>query len=131
MKQFALKIAEIVPTTDKAVSYGTVPSNFIHYFGRTVAKVQDDSELNNLYQQNYWVVSFGKGMDELLSTGRYKLVYMDTNAKKRGENISAGGLFHGQSAGNRKWKRAISLMVWCQRRISPAVFAESLRGFHL
>lgn len=96
VKQFALKVAEIVPTTDKVVSYGAVPSNFIHYFGRTVVKVQDVSELNNLYQQNYWVVSFGKGMDELLSTGRYKLVYMDTNAKKRGENISAGGLFHGQ-----------------------------------
>ena len=94
VKQFALKVAEMVPTTDKAVSYGTVPSNFIHYFGRTVVKVQDVSELDNLYQQNYWVVSFGKGMDELLHTGRYKLVYMDRNAKERGENTYAGGLFH-------------------------------------
>jgi hypothetical protein len=97
-KQFALRAAEIVPTTDKVVSYGTVPSNFIHYFGRTVVKVQDVSGLNNLYQQNYWVVSFGKSMDELLNTGRFNLVHMDTKAKQRGENISAGGLFHGQLA---------------------------------
>ena len=46
------------------------------------------SELDNLYQQNYWVVSFGKGMDELLSTGRYKLVYMDTKCQEaRGKHI--------------------------------------------
>ena len=95
VKKFALKVAEMVPTTDKVVSYGTVPSNFIHYFGRTVVKVQDISELNNLSQQNYWVISFGKDMDELLNAGRYKLVYMDRNAKERGENIYAGGLFHG------------------------------------
>jgi len=94
IKQFALKAAEIVPTTDNAVSYGTAPSNFIHYFGRAVVKVQDVSELDNLYQQNYWVVSFGKSMDELLSTEQFNIVYMDTNAKERGENISAGGIFH-------------------------------------
>jgi hypothetical protein len=41
-------------------------------------------------------VSFGKGMDELVTTGRYRIVYSDTSAKQRGENISAGGLFHGQ-----------------------------------
>ncbi|MGB7582797.1 MAG: glycosyltransferase family 39 protein [Sedimentisphaerales bacterium] len=98
VKEFALKVADIVPVTDKMVSYGPVPSNFIHYFGRDVKRIQDEAELNNLYQQNCWVVSFGKGMDELLSTGRYKLVYMDTNAKRRGENISAGGLFHNFSS---------------------------------
>jgi ClpP class serine protease len=98
VKQFAVKVAEMVPTTDKAVSYGTVPANFIHYFGRTVVKAQDVSELNNLYQQNYWVVSLGKRMDELLSTGEYKLVYMYPNAERHGEDISAGGLFHNFSS---------------------------------
>ena len=66
------------------VSYGNVPSNFVHYFGRTVGKVQDESELNNLYQQNYWVVSFGKGMDELVTTGRYRIVYSDTERQAAG-----------------------------------------------
>jgi hypothetical protein len=73
-----------------------VPANFIHYFGRNVVRVKDVSELNNLYQQNYWVVSFGKDMEALLDLGQFKPAYMDTNAKKRGKNISAGGLFHGQ-----------------------------------
>ena len=96
VKQFALKVAEMMPTTDKMVSYGTVPSNFIHYFGRTVVKVQDDSELNNLYQQNYWVVSFGKEMDELLNTGRYKLVYMDTEHQEaQGRKYLPGDYFTG------------------------------------
>ena len=94
VRQFAIKVAEIVPTTDKLISYKSVPANFLHYFGGTVKEIQGEAELNNLYQQNCWVVSFGKGMDELLNTGRYELVYMDTNAKKRKGNISAGGLFH-------------------------------------
>jgi 4-amino-4-deoxy-L-arabinose transferase-like glycosyltransferase len=96
VKDFALKVAEIVPATDRMVSYGNVPSNFVHYFGKTVEKVQDESELNKLYQENCWVVSFGKGMDELVTTGRYRIVYSDTSAKQRGESISAGGVFHGQ-----------------------------------
>ena len=96
VKEFAIKVAKMVPTTDRMVSYRAVPANFIHYFGRTVEKVQDQTELNKLYQRNYWVVSFGKDMDALLSAGQYKLVYMDTKAKKRGKNISAGGLFHGR-----------------------------------
>jgi hypothetical protein len=72
-----------------------VPSNFIHYFGRTVENVQDESELNKLYERNCWVVSFGKGMDGLVTTGRYRIVYSDTSAKQRGESVSAGGVFHG------------------------------------
>ncbi len=60
-RQFALKVAEMVPATDKLVSYKSVPATFIHYFGRTVGKVEGEAELNNLYQQNYWVVSIGQG----------------------------------------------------------------------
>jgi 4-amino-4-deoxy-L-arabinose transferase-like glycosyltransferase len=94
VKQFAIKVAEIVPPTDKAVSYGSVPSNFVHYFGRTVKRIQGEAELNNLYQQGYWVVSFGKAMNELTNTGRYGIVYSDTSAKQRGTNVAAGGVFH-------------------------------------
>jgi 4-amino-4-deoxy-L-arabinose transferase-like glycosyltransferase len=97
IKEFAVRVAEIVPATDKAVSYGDVPSNFIHYFGRTAKKVQDEPELNNLYRQNCWVVSFGKRMEELLNTGRFKLVYKDPGAKQNRQGSIAGGLFHEQS----------------------------------
>jgi 4-amino-4-deoxy-L-arabinose transferase-like glycosyltransferase len=96
-REFALKVAEMVPATDKLVSYKSVPDPFIHYFGKIVGEVKDEAELSNLYQQNYWVVSFGKGMDELLATGRFKLVYMDPGAKQKRKGPSAGGLFHNQS----------------------------------
>ena len=94
-RRFALKVAEMVPVTDKLVSYKSVPATFVHYFGRTAEKVQSEAELNSLYQQNYWVVSFGKEMDELLKTGRYKLMYMDPGANKKKQGSIAGGLFHG------------------------------------
>ena len=96
-RQFALKVAEMVPATDKLISYKSVPATFVHYFGKTVGKVQDEAELSNLYQQNCWVVSFGKGMDELLDTGRFKLVYMDSGANQKRQGPIAGGLFHRQS----------------------------------
>jgi 4-amino-4-deoxy-L-arabinose transferase-like glycosyltransferase len=96
-RQFALKVAGMVPATDKLVSYNSVPGTFVHYFGRTIEKVQDEAELNNLYQQNCWVVSFDKGMEELQETGRFKLVYTDPGAKQKRQGPIAGGLFHEQS----------------------------------
>jgi 4-amino-4-deoxy-L-arabinose transferase-like glycosyltransferase len=98
VKEFAVKVARIVPAADKTVSYGKVPANFIHYFGRTVQKVDDEAELNNLYREGFWVVSFGRDMDKLENTGRYRILYSDTKAKQRGANILEGGLFHEQSA---------------------------------
>lgn len=96
-RQFALKAAEIVPVTDKLVSYKPVPGTFIHYFGKTVEEVQDETKLNELYRQNCWVVSFGERIDELENTGRYKLVYMDPGAKQKRKRSIAGGLFREQS----------------------------------
>lgn len=93
-KQFAFKVAEIVPATDRIVSYGPVPYNFIHYFGRTVEQVGDESGLSNLYQQNCWIVSFGKDMDRLAKTGRYKVEYSDSRAEQLKENVYNGGIFH-------------------------------------
>jgi 4-amino-4-deoxy-L-arabinose transferase-like glycosyltransferase len=94
IKEFALQVAKIVPSADKTVSYKPVPANFIHYFGRTIERVMDESELNSRYQQDCWVVSFGNEMNELEDTGQYKIVFREENAKQRGENISAGGVFH-------------------------------------
>jgi 4-amino-4-deoxy-L-arabinose transferase-like glycosyltransferase len=97
IKEFAVRVAEIVPATDKLVSYKSVPAIFIHYFGKTVEEVQDEAKLNDLYRQNCWVVSFGKGIDGLQETGRYKLVYKDANARQHKGDMTAGGLFREQS----------------------------------
>ena len=116
VKEFAIKVAEMVPATDRMVSYKAVPANFIHYFGRTVEKVQDETELNNLYQRNYWVVSFGKDMDELLARGNTNLCIWIRKPKNEGKTYRPEDCF----TGNRRLKG-----------ISLAVFAESVRGFLL
>jgi 4-amino-4-deoxy-L-arabinose transferase-like glycosyltransferase len=94
IKEYALQIAKIVPASDKMVSYKQIPANFIHYFGRTVERVMDESELNDRYQQGCWVVSFGSEMNEMEDTGRYKIVFSKENAEQRGKIVSAGALFH-------------------------------------
>lgn len=94
IKEFALQVAKSIPNTDKLVSYKPAPANFIQYFGRTVERVIDESEINKLYERNSWVVSFGSDMNELESSGKYRIVFSEDNAKQRGKNISAGALFH-------------------------------------
>jgi len=96
-RQFTLGVAQTVPPTDKLVAYRTVSARFIHYFGRTVLEVQTESDADSFYQQDCWVVAFGKNLDELLETGRFELVYMKQDVERHGSNPVAGGLFHKQS----------------------------------
>jgi len=98
-RQFTLAVAKIVPVQDKLIAYRDISARFIHYFGRPVAEIQSPDQVGQLYEQNLWIVAFGKDLDELLGGGRFKLVYSRENAERHGQDAVAGGLFHssGQS----------------------------------
>jgi 4-amino-4-deoxy-L-arabinose transferase-like glycosyltransferase len=97
-RRFTLGVAQTVPPTDKLVAYRTISARFIHYFGRTVLDVQTESDVDSFYQQDCWVVAFGKNLDELLETRRFELVYMEQDVERHGSNPVAGGLFHKSAA---------------------------------
>jgi len=94
-RQFALKVAEVAPATDKLFSYNHAPAKFIYYVGRVVPEIQSESEADRFCQQGCWIAAFGKSIDELRKTGRYELVYMEPNV----DESDAGGLFHIQKPG--------------------------------
>lgn len=93
-RQFTLAVAKIVPVQEKLVAYRVLSAKFIHYFGRPVAKIQGRDQLDQLYEQNFWIVAFGKDLDELLGDGHFKLVCRKEPAERIGQNDVAGGLFH-------------------------------------
>jgi 4-amino-4-deoxy-L-arabinose transferase-like glycosyltransferase len=95
-KLFALSVAEMVPPTEKLVSYKAVPAKFIHYTGRTIPEVEAESEVNSFCQRDYWIVAFDKGLDEMQRDGQCELVYMWDDVGQSGKDAVVGGLFHGQ-----------------------------------
>ena len=97
-RQFSLAVAKIVPVQDKLAAYKVLSARLIYYFGRPVTKIQSRDQSNQLYEQNFWIVAFGKDLDELLEDGRFELVYRREKAERIGQNDVAGGLFHKSAA---------------------------------
>jgi 4-amino-4-deoxy-L-arabinose transferase-like glycosyltransferase len=93
-RQFTLAVAKIVPVQEKLVAYRVLSARLIYYFGRPVTKIQSRDQFNQLYEQNFWIVAFGKDLDELLRDGHFKLVCRKEPAERIGQNDVAGGLFH-------------------------------------
>jgi 4-amino-4-deoxy-L-arabinose transferase-like glycosyltransferase len=93
-RQFTMSVAKIVPVQDKLVAYRYLSARFVHYFGRPVAEIQSRDEVSQLYEQNFWIVAFGKDLEELPGGWCFELVYRRENAERRGQDAVAGGLFH-------------------------------------
>ncbi|MFH1369856.1 MAG: glycosyltransferase family 39 protein [Planctomycetota bacterium] len=98
MKRFALAVSRKVPLTNKLVSYKKVSPRFVNYFGRQVPEVETESEVESFYRQGRWITAFGGGMDELLKTKRFELVFTGKIIERYGRKSFAAGLFHGKSA---------------------------------
>jgi 4-amino-4-deoxy-L-arabinose transferase-like glycosyltransferase len=96
-RRFTLSIAQKVPATDKLVAYKTVSPRFINYFGRVVPTVKTEPEVDGFYQQNCWIIAFGRNLDALLKAGRFELVYLEEGVERDKQTPVAGGLFHRQS----------------------------------
>jgi 4-amino-4-deoxy-L-arabinose transferase-like glycosyltransferase len=96
-RRFTLSIAQKVPATDKLVAYKSVSPRFVNYFGRVVPTVKTESELDGFYQQNCWIIAFGRNLDALLKAGRFELVHMEEGVERDKQTPVAGGLFHRQS----------------------------------
>jgi 4-amino-4-deoxy-L-arabinose transferase-like glycosyltransferase len=97
-KLFAINVAGRVPESDKLVAYVSVPLEFIYYSGRVVPKISAQTELDRLYQQGYWIVAFGKALEQLQGDSRFELVYFLKDAAPQREGIIAAGLFHRTSS---------------------------------
>jgi len=88
-RDFAMKIACIVPPSDKLVAYKGVSSIFVQYFGKVVPGIQDKSLLYERYEQGDWVVCTFDHLDELAQDDRLREVYSSEREKREAGNIFA------------------------------------------
>ena len=93
-RQFTQIVVEKVPASEKLIAYKSASTRFIHYFGRRVPEIKTESETYRLYSEGWWVVAFGKYLDELLQNGRFEIVYTQKEAERHKGNIVGGALLH-------------------------------------
>ena len=92
-KDFAEKVAQIVPKSDKLVAYKYISTRFVQYFGKVVPVIEDKSLLYERYRQDDWVVCTFDYLQELAPDERFKKVYYSERAKGKKED-TGGVLFH-------------------------------------
>jgi 4-amino-4-deoxy-L-arabinose transferase-like glycosyltransferase len=93
-RQFTQVVVEKVPASEKLIAYKSASTRFIHYFGRRVPEIKTKSEVDKLYNEGWWVVAFGKYLDELLQNGRFEIVYVQENAERHKGKTVGGALLH-------------------------------------
>jgi len=93
-RKFTQSVSQIVPASDKLVAYKSASSRFIHYFGRRVPVIGTQSEVDELYRKGWWVVAFGKYLDELLNESSFEIVYRQEGAERHGQEVVSGALLH-------------------------------------
>lgn len=94
-REFALKVAAIVPQGDKLAAYKHVSTRFVQYFGKVVPEIEDKSALYNRYEQGDWIVATSGYLKDLAGDTRFREVYHKEIDKKGEEKEDTGGiLFH-------------------------------------
>jgi molybdopterin-binding protein len=94
-RDFARKVARIVPQSDKLVAYGAISSRFVQYFGKVVPEIQDKSLIYEHYEQGDWVVCTFDYLKELMPDDRLRKVHY---GRQYGKEDTGGALFHKSAA---------------------------------
>ena len=92
-RDFACKVAQIVPATDNLVCYGHVSSRFVQYFGKVVPEEQDKSKLLILYEQGNWIIATSDYLGDLTEDNRFRKIYFRQRQVNQKED-TGGILFH-------------------------------------
>jgi 4-amino-4-deoxy-L-arabinose transferase-like glycosyltransferase len=93
-KDFAQKLAEIVPKHNKLTAYISVSSKHIHYFGRAIPETTDMTVLYEHYKRGDWVLATADHLEKLNQDSRFRKVYYTKKATHRKNIGSPGALFH-------------------------------------
>jgi 4-amino-4-deoxy-L-arabinose transferase-like glycosyltransferase len=93
-REFALKIASVVPQTDKVVARERMSGKFLHYTGRVIPEVADKEALYQDYQNGDWIVATGKQAEELAKDVRFRRVYYNPKEEFYQGKWTGGALFH-------------------------------------
>lgn len=93
-KDFAQKIAEIVPQNDSLIAYEFVSPKSVQYFGRPILETNDRTVLYEHYERSDWVLATAGHLEKLTQDGRFRKVYYTEKAERRKDGDAPGALFH-------------------------------------
>ena len=93
-KDFAQKIAKIVPQNDRLIAYEFVSPKSVQYFGRPILETDDRTVLYEHYERSDWVLATAGHLEKLTQDGRFRKVYYMEKAEHRRRHNRAGALFH-------------------------------------
>jgi 4-amino-4-deoxy-L-arabinose transferase-like glycosyltransferase len=91
-RDFARRIAALVPDSDKLIAYRRVTAAFVQYYGQVVPEISDLAELKEHYDQGCWIVCLSDNTVGLRNEN-LNIVYSCERKDKR-RSDSAGVLFH-------------------------------------
>ena len=94
-KDFAERVARIVPQSDNLVAYRGISSRFVQYFGKVVPTVGDSNALCEYYDRGDWIIAISPFLEELDRTGcTFRKIYRSKKFSDEGKEDSRGVLFH-------------------------------------
>lgn len=93
-KDFAQKIAGIVPQNDSLIAYEFVSPKSVQYFGRPILETNDRTVLYEHYERSDWVLATAGHLGKLTQDARFRKVYYTEKAERRKVGDAPGALFH-------------------------------------
>jgi len=93
-RDFARKIAKIIPQSDRLIAYEYISPRSVQYFGRAISVTKDTAVLYEHYNQGCWVVATAARLEKLKKDDRFRRVYYEEKAKCKRRQTGAAALFH-------------------------------------
>ena len=97
-RDFSRKAAEIIPQSENLVAYKFVSLRSVHYFGRVIPVITDESVLYKHYEDGDWVIATGGFLQNLSQDSRFRRVWYEEEAERLGGKDTDGALFHKSAA---------------------------------
>lgn len=97
-REFSRKVAEIIPQSENLVAYQFVSLRSVHYSGRVIPVITDESVLYKHYEDGDWVIATGGALEKLSQDGRFRRVWYKEKAERWGPRDTDGALFHKSAA---------------------------------
>jgi len=97
-RDFSRKVAEIIPQSENLVAYRFISMRSVHYFGRVIPVITNESVLYKHYEDGDWVIATAVFLEKLSQDRRFRRVWYKEKAERLGSKDTDGALFHKSAA---------------------------------
>jgi 4-amino-4-deoxy-L-arabinose transferase-like glycosyltransferase len=92
-RDFSWKLASTIGPTDKVFAFKYVSGRLVHYFGRPIPEISDESSIVRYYKNGNYILAIADYIEKLLQLGEFNRIYYQEKAESRKKKINPGALF--------------------------------------